>query len=197
MFNFDRQTRGTHGIVASESQQLTAEQKQRDVFEAHRHRVFSVSYYMTANEVEAESILTSTFVEAFARTPEPDAAGVDEALLAELERRYTLAECAAATPDAGVALQRGQVRRTDLEEAVATLPPRERLIFLLKDVEGYPPAKVAGLLRCEELEVQRALVSARIRMRNELGRLRIREAASLQQGKSLTQAYTGQAGTGS
>ena len=172
MFEFDRQLRETHEVVASESQQLTAEQKQRDIYETHRHRVFSLSYYMTANEVEAEAILTGTFVQAFADAPQPDGPGVDRALLGELERRFSLSPASPAQADHGAALHRGQVRRTDLEEAVAKLPSRERLIFLLRDVEGYDPAKIAGLLRCDELEVQRTVISARIRMRNALGRQR-------------------------
>ena len=178
MFNFDRQVRGAHGIVVSEQQERTDAQKQRDVFEAHRHRVFSVSYYMTTNEVEAEGILTDTFIQAFQAQGEPDGAGVDQALLGELERRFSLAPAEAAVPDQDVAIGRGQVRRTDLEEAVAILPPRERLIFLLRDVEGYPALKIAGLLRCDESEIHRTLLSARIRMRNALGQLRERSAAA-------------------
>ncbi len=171
----DQRQRFTHEIAAVEAQQLSAEQKQRDVFEAHRHRVFSVSYYMTANEAEAEAILTGTFVEAFSRVPEPDGEKVDRALLRELETRFSLAPSSMAVPEDGATLPRGQVRRTDLEESVAMLPPRERLVFLLRDVEGYAPAKIAGLLGTDEAGICRTLVSARIRMRNELGHLRARK----------------------
>ncbi len=185
MFDFDRRLCETNGIVASESQELTAEQKQRDIYEAHRHRVFSVSYYMTASEVEAEDILTETFIDAFAATPEPNGNGVDEALLQGLERRFSLGPVAKAQPTAGATLLRGQTRRTDLEEAVATLPPRERLVFLLRDVEGYGAEKTGRLLRIEVIEVQRTLISARIRMRNALCELRVRETA-MQRGAATT-----------
>ena len=172
MLDWNRQQRGMHSPVALESQELTADQKQQDVFEAHRHRVFSVSYYMTSNEREAETILTGTFVQAFTACPEPDAAGVDKALLAELERRFTLAPSAPAEPVGGAGFCRGQVRRTDLEEAVGMLPCRERLVFLLRDVEGYPPMRIAALLNCAEAEIHRTLLSARIRMRNALAVVR-------------------------
>ena len=164
-----------HGIVASEAQELSVEQKQRDVFEAHRHRVFSVSYYMTSNELEAETMLTHTFIHAFAVEETPDARQVDVALLAEIERRYSLSPSAPARATPGASLGRGAVRKTDLEEAVATLPARERLVFLLADVEGYAADRVAGLLQCGVPEVQATLVSARIRMRNALQQLRARE----------------------
>ncbi len=175
-------------MIASESQELTADQKQRDVYETHRHRVFSVSYYMTANELEAEAILTGTFVQAFAEAPQPDAHGVDQALLGELERRFSLSPVPSARADRGVELQRGQVRRTELEEALATLPSRERLIFLLHDVEGYPPARIAGLLRSPEQEVQQSLISARIRMRNTLGQHRRQTAAAARPGAAALES---------
>ncbi len=138
------------------------------MYETHRHRVFAVSYYMTSNEVEAEAILAGTFVSAFARQREPDAGGVDRALLGELERRFSLEPVEAAVLDADLVLARAATRRTDMEEALGALPAAERLVFLLKDVEGYPPAKIAGLLDRPEREVLRTILSARIRMRNAL-----------------------------
>ncbi len=168
MLDWNRQQRGMHGMVVLESQERTAEQKQQDVFEAHRHRVFSVSFYMTSSEREAENILTGTFVQAFTAAAEPDAVEVDRALLAELQQRFTLAPCAPAEPTEGVGLPCGQVRRTDLEEAVGTLPCRERLVFLLRDVESYPAMKIASLLNCPEAEIHQTLISARIRLRNAL-----------------------------
>jgi RNA polymerase sigma-70 factor (ECF subfamily) len=170
LFDFEREfsPQSATRIVASESLKLSAEQRQRDVFETHRHRVFAVSYYMTANEVEAEHILADTFVNAFARQQEPDAAGVDRALLAQLERRFSLAPTEAAVPDADLILVRASTRRIDMEEALRVLPPAERLVFLLKDVEGYNAGKIAGLLDRPEREILRTLFSARIRMRNAL-----------------------------
>ncbi len=169
MFDFDRQfsPESTTRLVATDARKLSAEQRQRDVFESHRHRVFAVGYYMTANEVEAETILTETFVQAFAKQKEPDAGGVDRALLHELEQRFSLEPAEPATPDADLTLARA-TRRTDMEEALRVLPPAERLVFLLKDVEGYPIARIAGLLGRSEREVQATLFSARIRIRNAL-----------------------------
>lgn len=172
MFDLERQLGGTQRMVATEAQELSAAQQQKDIFDAHRHRVFSVSYYMTANEMEAENILTSTFQNAFAATRKPSAQTVDQALLLELEQRFSLAPSEPAKPDADGQFSRTGVRRTDLEEAVATLPPRERLLFLLRDVEGYAPDRIAGLLGCAEAEVHKGLFSARIRMRNALAKQR-------------------------
>lgn len=178
MFDFERQLRGEHEIAARETCELSIEQQQRDIFETHRHRVFSVGFYMTADEREAEGILTKTFVQAFSADSAPNAEGVDQALLCELEQRFSLAPAMPAAPEQGSSLLRGQVLRTDLEEALTTLPPLERLVFLLGDVEGYAADRIAKLLRREVLEVQQVLLSARIRMRNALVRQRLCRAAA-------------------
>lgn len=170
MFDFERQLSPQAGnrMAAVASQRLTAEERQRDVFETHRHRVFAVGYYMTANELEAEAILAQTFVRAFASQQEPDATEIDRALVGELEQRLSLQQVEPATPDPDLTLSRTATRRTDMEEALRLLPPGERLVFLLKDVEGYPATKIAALLERPERDIQRTLFSARIRLRNIL-----------------------------
>lgn len=144
--------------------------EQRDVFESHRHHIFSVAYYMTGDEREAETILQSSFVEAFERQARPSIEDLDRALMRELHRRLSFAqvESALGSMDASAGLGGRNVRRTDLEEALWQLPSAERLCFLLRDVEGYPAPRVAGLLHTSEMEVQRTLFSARVRMRNLL-----------------------------
>lgn len=175
MFDFDNQLLQNNSprIAAVRAMKQTAIQRQRDVYDSHRHRTFALAFYMTGNEMEAEEILTSTFVRAFSSSPEPDARQIDSALMGELEKRFTLGEHeAAATPEAvsvdGANLSGRNVRRTELEEAIQMLPATERLLFLLRDVEGYTPADIADLLKIPESKVHRSLFSARIRLRQSL-----------------------------
>jgi RNA polymerase sigma-70 factor (ECF subfamily) len=148
-----------------------SEDRKRDVYDSHRHRVFSLAFYMTGNELEAEAILTSTFINAFTAAEEPCAATVDQALLDEIRQRFLLKPGDPVAP-ADVAKQAGMegrnVRRTDLEESVRTLPPLERLLFLLRDVEGYEPSVIATLVQMPEAQVQRSLFAARLRLRAAL-----------------------------
>jgi RNA polymerase sigma-70 factor, ECF subfamily len=147
----------------------SVEQRQRDVFESHRHRTFSLAFYMTGNELEAEEILTKTFVRAFLRDDRPDAFSVDSALITELSERFCLNQEQPAAQSSGEErLGDRNVRRTDLEVAVQNLPSSERLLFLLRDVEGYSPEAIAKLLRIPEAQVRRSLLSARIRLRQIL-----------------------------
>ncbi len=160
-------------VVASRQAHPQAIDAQRDIYDSHRHRVFALAFYMTGSELEAEHILTTTFVDAFRATAEPQAAQIDAALVAKLREYFPvgaletlpdLKSLASQSPD----LSGRNVRRTELEEAIQELPPSERLLFLLRDVEGYSSASIAQLLDMPEPKVQRALFSARIRLRQVL-----------------------------
>jgi RNA polymerase sigma-70 factor, ECF subfamily len=157
----------SQSIIVRVAQRYNTTDEQRDVFESHRHHIFSVAFYMTGNEQEAEAILQSTFLEAFSGQAKPSIAALDEALMVELRRRLSLDPVPAVAAEVE-GLGNRNIRRTDLEEALWRMPDRERLCFLLRDVEGYHPARIARLLDTSENEAQRTILSARLRMRSLL-----------------------------
>ena len=170
MLNFERELSAEANLVVSQAAKQSCEQQQRDVYESHRHRTFSLAFYMTGNELEAEEILANTFIKVFQKDEQPDGFAVDSALVGELTERFPLKkEEPAAVISAGTGLSHRNVHRSDLEVAVGKLPPNERLLFLLRDVEGYPPAQIARLLDIPEAQVNRACFSARIRLCQVLG----------------------------
>ncbi|MGH9586018.1 MAG: RNA polymerase sigma factor, partial [Acidobacteriaceae bacterium] len=67
------------------------------------------------------------------------------------------------------------IKRTELEEAIRYLPSTGRLLFLLRDVEGYTPAAIAQLLRIPESQVQRQLLTTRIQLRRLLAEAQDRQ----------------------
>jgi RNA polymerase sigma-70 factor (ECF subfamily) len=165
LFNFEREFSAESNLVVSQAAKQSSEQQQRDVYESHRHRAFSLAFYMTGNEIEAEEVLAATFIRAFQQSERPDGFAVDSALVGELGQRFPLRKeepPAAIVP--GIGLSHRNVLRPDLEAAVRTLPPNERLLFLLRDVEGYSPANISRLLDIPEAQVQRSCFSARIRL---------------------------------
>jgi RNA polymerase sigma-70 factor, ECF subfamily len=175
LFDLERLISGDNSpkVTVTRQQAQRAEDRRRDIYESHRHKTFALAYYMTGNEVEAEKILTGTFITAFSATAEPSAQDVDAALVGELRQRFPLGvhESPAAPEYAtgrSADLSQRNVRRTDLEEAIHTLPAQERLLFLLRDVEGYTPAAIAQVLQIPETQVNRSLLSARIRLRRAL-----------------------------
>jgi DNA-directed RNA polymerase specialized sigma24 family protein len=185
LFDFERINSGkTAKVTVTRRQSQRAEDRRRDIYDSHRHRTFGIAYYMTGNEVEAEKILTNTFVKAFSAMEEPGGPDVDAALVSELGARFPLgAQAAPVTQEYAAAggpdLSQRNIRRTDLEEALTTLPAAERLLFLLHDVEGYKPAAIAPLLQIPEAQVIRSLISARILMRRALTEVRgLRERAA-------------------
>jgi RNA polymerase sigma-70 factor (ECF subfamily) len=149
------------------------EERQRDIYDSHRHRVFSVSYYMTGSELAAEDILRGTFVRAFRQVEEPNHAIIDTALLAQLREQQVLAQDEPLPPPTtGYLPPRNNVLRTELEEAIRYLPSTERVVFLLMDVEGYPVSQVAELLEMSDSAVLRTALTARMRLRAELASMR-------------------------
>lgn len=169
LFDFDKFAART---AAREMAPRRLEDRQRDAWESHRHRVFSVSFYMTGSEMEAEELLRDTFISAFRQCEEPDQVVVDSALIEHLMERLPMDESAATPiPISTSAAGRRNIRRADLEQAIRCLPPSERLVFLLMDVEGYQVPQIASLLRMRGPDVMRTAMVARMRLRNELAQM--------------------------
>lgn len=172
-FNSDHQFASSSArVVALRQQKQGIEARRRDIFDSHRHRTFALAYYMTGNEIEAEEILTGTFVNAFQAVEEPSGGDVDAALIEQLQQRSYLDDVA--EPSAPVIVESDaetltrNIKRTELEEAIQDLPSTNRLLFLLRDVEGYTPAAIAQLLKIPESQVMRRLLIARVQLRRIL-----------------------------
>jgi RNA polymerase sigma-70 factor (ECF subfamily) len=141
----------------------------RDVFEGNRHRVYSLSFYMTDNELTAEDVMTNTFCRAFAASHKPDAETIDRALVTELRELTPIGnltvQCKPATQVSEV---RRNTRRADLERAVVQLPSTERMIFLMHDVESYDHSRIARTIGITEAESKAGLFQARLKLRELL-----------------------------
>lgn len=164
-------------IVAAQCEERPIEHAQRDIYDSHRHRVFSLAFHMTGNELQAEALLTKSFVQAFQADPKPDSDLIDSALIAGLRSHFPLVPAAPAPVTVSDSMDGRNVRRTDLEEAIQELPPFERLAFLMRDVEGYSSESIARLLNVTQAEINRTLFSARIRLRGILGNMETERAA--------------------
>jgi RNA polymerase sigma-70 factor, ECF subfamily len=142
------------------------------IFEANRHRIYALAFWMTDNELTAEELMRLTFCRGFAYASEPTAEALDQALVTELR---DLMPMGALTLDEGVCSAAPSVRRNTLrvhlERAVVQLPATERMIFLLHDVEGYDHARIARTLGISEDESQNGVHQARLRMRNLLAKM--------------------------
>lgn len=170
LFDFEK---NSPKLTAREMAPQRLEDRQRDIYDSHRHRVFSVSCYMTGNEIEAEDILRSAFIRAFRHAAEPDRTIIDTALVQELQDQQVLRiDDQQPAPTAAYLPPRHNILRTELEEAIRYLPSTERLVFLLMDVEGYSAQQVSELLKTPVPTVLRTALTARMRLRVELAAMR-------------------------
>ena len=141
----------------------------QEVFEQNRHHIYSLSFWMTDNEISAEELMGATFRRAFKSTDAPSSEAIDAALISELRQEMPIGpmtlDCALCSEVKNV---RENTLRVHLERAVVQLPATERMIFLLHDVEGYNHARIAKLIGLTEDESQNGLHQARLRMRELL-----------------------------
>jgi len=139
------------------------------LYNQHSHRIYSLAFWMTDNELVAGELASRTFLRAFSGPASPGIEEIDEAFLVEV-RDITPIGClslnVAAIPRTGSI--RGNVKRIHLERAVVQLPATERLIFLLHDVEGYGHERIGHLLGLTVEESQLGLHQARVSIRQGL-----------------------------
>jgi RNA polymerase sigma-70 factor (ECF subfamily) len=141
-----------------------------DIYEGNRHRIFSLAFYMTHSEPEAEEVMTQTFCRAFRAFRKPTAEQLDRALVHELRDTRPIGPLTlkSAPQAVTVAHVRKNTKRTELEGAVVQLPPTERMIFLMHDVEGYDHARIARTIGISEEEAKSGLFQARLHIRKIL-----------------------------
>jgi RNA polymerase sigma-70 factor (ECF subfamily) len=152
------------GILVPAVESRTTEYNQ--IYSENCHRIYSLAFWMTDNELTAEQLAANVFLRAFAFSANPKAEQIDQAFLAEV-RESTPVGALTLNCNASAEIKniRGNVKRVHLERAVVQLPATEKLIFLLHDVEGYDHQRIAHLLGMEEKESQLGLHQARIRVR--------------------------------
>lgn len=155
----------TGSVFTLEGLKVQAKENFKAVFEAHRHRVYSLAFYMTDNELAAEEISTRVFLRAFHSRDPLTPELIDVKLLSELRELAPIGPLTLNEKPQAAALTRN-TRRHELERAVVDLPPTERLAFLLHDVEGYDHTRIANTLGITAEESAHAVFQARIRVRN-------------------------------
>jgi len=129
------------------------------LYRAHVGRVHALCLRMCRDRSEAEELVQDVFVRvwerlgsfrgesAFATWLHRVAVNtVIEALRAKGRWRERLADAVDPADIPDDAFQQLAGVDLDLERAIATLPPRARLVFVLHDIEGYRHEEIAGLL---------------------------------------------------
>lgn len=144
----------------------------REIYRNNYHRIYSLAFRMTNNELMAEELVGNVFRRAFSLISTPDSEVLDRALIRELREQIVIGpltlEC---TPSTEAANIRGNVKRVHLEEAVSQLPATERIIFLMHDVEGYDHARITRTTGLSAEESRSGLHQARLQLRELLAKM--------------------------
>lgn len=166
---------------------LAAQRGEREAFSElvrrHQRRAYVVARSIVVNHEDAEDAVQEAFLHAFKAIDRflPDQAFgawlhriVANAAL-DVTRRRKVRDAdelpeTVASPFRDPA-EGGELRRR-LKEALETLPPRQRSVIVLHDVEGYKHAEIGKLLDIPEGTARSDLHYARSHLRRVLGEVR-------------------------
>jgi DNA-directed RNA polymerase specialized sigma24 family protein len=135
------------------------------IYEEHQNRIYNLSFYMTDNEMTAETLSARVFANTFGENSTPSAEVLDRALVRELRSMVEIGSLSLNEPMCEASNARKNVKRAVLERAVISLPETERLIFLMHDVESYDHSRIARTLEINTDESKRGLHQARLAVR--------------------------------
>jgi RNA polymerase sigma-70 factor (ECF subfamily) len=144
----------------------------QQAFEEHKDRIFSLGYYMTGSELCAEELSTRVFLKSFKQHRNPEALNIDLNLVNALRESMPIGVLTLNVKPSSDVSVRSNTKRTELEAAVMELPPTERMIFLMHDVEGYGHRRIAGTIGVTETESKQGLLQARLKVREVIARVK-------------------------
>jgi RNA polymerase sigma-70 factor (ECF subfamily) len=143
-----------------------------EIYSEHSHRIYSLAFWMTDNELAAEELAANTFLRAFSSVSAPTFEQIDYAFLTEVRELAAIGSLTlSSVTSSDLPSIRGNVKRVHLERAVVQLPATEKLIFLLHDVESYEHERIAKLLGITTDESKFGLHQARLRVRELVARM--------------------------
>lgn len=123
------------------------------LYRAHAPRIHGLCRRLTGSASNAEDLTQEVFVRAWQRLRSFRGESAFSTWLHRLAVNVVLGHLRAHRPAPTVwegdrpASHRATALRIDLEEAIASLPPSARMVFVLHDVEGYRHEEIAALAR--------------------------------------------------
>src|SRR5215467_4462177 len=97
------------------------------VYNEHCHRIYSLAFWMTDNELVAEQLSESVFLRAFSQSASPRAEQIDNAFLAAVREITPVGALTLNSRAISTRSITGNIKRVHLERAVVQLPATERL----------------------------------------------------------------------
>ena len=147
--------------------------------ERYQPLIFRWAVALSGDQDSAEDITQETFVRVHRKLSSFRGDGPFEAWLYRITRRVALRTHQEPPPEVGAGTEDVYLTdpgaRVDRQRAVAiiqsiavTLPPRQREVFILCDLEGRTPAEVATILDIKDVSVRASLFKARSSIRRTI-----------------------------
>jgi RNA polymerase sigma-70 factor, ECF subfamily len=170
-----------------------------DLVKRYQKRIYYLAYQMLGNHLDADEVVQETFVRVYRKRKEIRDVANFTSFLIRIATNYSidllrkqkghsqLPDDPGDLPgDVQVELSRrvrtpedllqDKVLSAEIQRALATLPPRQKITALLHDVEGYTKTEIARILDCPEATVRSNLHIARKKLKKILQkRLAIKE----------------------
>jgi len=155
----------------------------RILYEGHVGRIYALCLRLAGDAGKAEELVQDTFIRAWEKLPgfrgesafgtwlfriAVNVALSDRRATGRREARISLTPDTELLPGAGRETDPGD--RMDIEQAISSLPPKARAVFLLYDVEGYQHAEIADMTGIAEGTSKTQLFRARRLLREALSR---------------------------
>jgi RNA polymerase sigma-70 factor (ECF subfamily) len=152
-----------------------------ELYKRHKDKVYALALRLTNNVQDAEDIVQDVFVQVYRKIEDfreeaaftswlyRIATNISLSALRRRKRRWGVEkELPPDRPVEGRRTETGKILKPFLEEAIAELPPRARMIFVLHDIQGFQHNEIAAMLDCSEGTSKSQLHKARARLRKRL-----------------------------
>jgi RNA polymerase sigma-70 factor (ECF subfamily) len=152
-----------------------------ELYRRHKDKVYALALRLTNSVQDAEDIVQDVFVQVFRKIGDfrEDAAftswlfriatNISLSALRKRKRRSVESRSQDLEAYGGTnSSHTGRMLRPFLEEAIASLPPKARMIFVLHDIQGFQHNEIAEMLNCSEGTSKSQLHKARAQLRKTL-----------------------------
>jgi RNA polymerase sigma-70 factor (ECF subfamily) len=170
-----------------------------ELIDKFKDKIYHVAYRMMGNHLDADEVVQETFVRVYNKRKELKSVSYFSTFLMRIATNYaidlmrkrkghsTMEGDSSALPgetqldlarrvDTPQEIYENKRLMEEIQKALETLPPRQRMTAILHDVEGYSKQEIAQIFECPEATVRSNLHIARNKLKKILKhRLRTKE----------------------
>jgi RNA polymerase sigma-70 factor (ECF subfamily) len=151
-----------------------------ELYQRHKDKVYALALRMTNNVQDAEDIVQEIFIQVYRKIGAFRGDAAFSSWLYRITTNVTLSalrrrkRAARELPSEDILTkdhpraQSNKLLKPFLEKAIASLPPKSRMVFILHDVQGFQHNEIAKMLNCSVGTSKSQLHKARAQLRKSL-----------------------------